>query len=339
VRLLVIGGTRFVGRHFVEAALAAGHEVTLFHRGRSGDDLFAQATHLHGDRDDVESLRAALGSSGDGWDATIDTCAYVPRQIRELGDVLGGVDGRAGHYVLISSISAYADADAAGITEDAPLAQLSDQDTEEVTGDTYGGLKALCEYAAVEVFGTRSLVVRPTYVVGPHDPTGRFTYWVQRLARGGEVLAAGPAEQPIQVVDGRDLATLTLALVEKGESGAVHAAAPSASAGGSPYSIADLLDEVATAVAPDGTSVTWVDPAFVEREGLDGVVLPMWHGPAMEWVGAVDSSRALGLGFAPRPVADSARDVLGDPTTPLVGGVGLEPERESDLLARWHSDH
>jgi 2'-hydroxyisoflavone reductase len=146
MRLLVIGGTRFVGRHFVAAALERGHDVTLFHRGGS-DDPFGAADHRHGNRDgDLAALAEGR------WDATIDVCGYVPRQVRVLGDALGGVDGRAGRYLFVSSVSAYADPDAPGMTENAPLAVLADPDTEEVTAQTYGGLKALCEYAAVEVF-------------------------------------------------------------------------------------------------------------------------------------------------------------------------------------------
>ncbi len=326
MRLLVIGGTRFVGRHVVAAALEAGHEVTLFHRG-GADDPFPAAEHRHGDRN------ADLSALADGmWDATIDVCAYVPRQVRALGDALGPAGGRGGRYVLVSSISAYAGADRPGITEDAPLAVLEDEDTELVTGETYGGLKALCEYAAVEVFGTSTLLVRPTYVVGPYDPTGRWTYWVHRLARGGEVLAVGPRDQPIQVVDGRDLAAFVLRLVGDGASGAVHVAAPRP-----PWSIEDLLEQTRTAVAPEGTTLTWVDAGFAAEQGVTDV-LPLWHGAEIDWMGAVDPSLALSRGLGLRPVADSARDVLQQAdVTPLVDGVGLTLEREAEVLERWHA--
>jgi len=326
VRLLVIGGTRFVGRHIVAAALAAGHEVTLFHRGAAGEP-FPAADHRHGDRD------ADLSALADGtWDATVDVCAYVPRQVRALGDTLGLATGRGGRYVLVSSISAYADVDRPGITEDAPLAVLDDEDAEEVTAATYGGLKALCEYAAVEVFGTQTLVVRPTYVVGPHDPTGRWTSWVRRFARGGEVLAAGPRDQPVQVVDARDLAGFVVRLVESGASGAVHVAGPRP-----PWSLEDLLDQTRAAVAPAGTTITWVDPRFAVDEGVTPSDLPLWHGGEVDWVGAVDPSAALARGLVHRPLAESAHDVLAAAdVTPLVAGVGLTAEREAGLLARWH---
>lgn len=327
MRILVIGGTRFVGRHIVAAALAAGHDVTLFHRGGS-DDPFPEAEHRYGDRNgDLSAL-----AEGE-WDVTIDVCAYVPRQVRALGDALGTGSGRGGRYVQISSISAYADPDGPGITEDAPLAVLDDEDTEEITNETYGGLKALCEYAAVEVFGTSSLVVRPTYVVGPNDPTGRYTYWVHRFARGGEVLAVGPQDQPMQVVDVRDLAALVLRLVEDGASGAVHAAAPRP-----PYSFADLLADTAEGVAPEGTTVTWVDPAFAEEAGITPGTLPLWHGAAMEWAGAVDPSAAYARGLDPRPVSRTAQDVLAEEAvTPLSDGLGLTAEREAELLEQWRA--
>lgn len=322
MRLLVIGGTRFVGRHIVDAALAAGHEVTLFHRG-AADDPFPQAEHRHGDRDGDLAVLA----EGE-WDATIDVCAYVPRQVRALGDALGLSGGRGGRYVLVSSVSVYADAEGPGATEDAPLAVLEDEDTEEVTGETYGGLKALCEYAAVEVFGTSTLVVRPTYVVGPYDPTGRYTYWVQRLARGGEVVAVGPREQPMQVVDGRDLGAFVVRLVEDGASGAVHVAGPR-----SPYTLEDLLEETRAAVAPEGTTITWVDGAAAAAAGVTPADLPLWHGPDLDWLGAVDPAAAFARGFAPRPVGETAADVLAErEVTPVPDGTGFSPEREAELL-------
>lgn len=333
MRILVMGGTQFVGRHFVQAALDAGHDVTLFHRGRSGPGLFPKATHLLGDRDGDLSVLA------DGtWDATVDVCAYVPRQVRALAAALGSAahpdghrDGRGGHYTQISSISAYADPPGPGVTEDSPLAELDDPDVEEVTPETYGGLKALCERAAVDVFGPGTAIVRPCYVIGPFDTTGRYTWWVRRLARGGEVLVAGPRDQPLQTVDGRDLAALTLRVVESGASGAVNAASQVPG-----YCLEDLLTETASAVAPVGTSLTWVDPEFAREGGLTGAQLPLWHGGERAWVGAVDVTRAASLGLSPRPVAATALDIVGaDPATGVPTRIGLDPDRETELLAAW----
>jgi 2'-hydroxyisoflavone reductase len=327
VRVLVVGGTRFVGRHIVQALLDAGHEVTLFHRGGGPEDPFPQAEHRHGDRD------GALDELAEGeWDATVDVTAYVPRQVRTLGDALGRADGRAGRYLYISSISAYASPDEPGITESAALEVLLDQETEDVTPETYGGLKALSEYAAVETFGADSLLVRPTYVVGPYDTTGRFTYWARRLAEGGEVLAAGPQDQPVQVVDGRDLGAFVVRLLEDGASGPFHVAGPP-----SPHGLGDLLEEIRAAVAPEGTTITWVDAGFARENGLNGRMLPLWHEGERDHTGAVDASAALRHGLRLRPVGDSARDaVAAADVTPLVDGVGIDRAREEELLRAWH---
>ena len=184
MRILVIGGTRFVGKHFVEQAVARGHDVTLFHRGRTGMDLFPDLDHRIGDRDtDLSTL-----AEGE-WDATVDTCAYLPRQVHTLADILGD---RGGHHLLVSSVSVYAPPTGPGIDEDAALIELDDPTAEVVTAETYGGLKVLCERAAVERHGPSTLLVRPTYVVGPDDYTWRFPWWVQRIARGGTVVASVP---------------------------------------------------------------------------------------------------------------------------------------------------
>ncbi len=324
MRVLVIGGTRFVGRHLVQAALDGGHDVTLFHRGRTGPRLFPDAEHRLGDRDhDLGAL--ARGT----WDATVDVCAYVPRQVRTLAHALGG---RGGRYVYISSISAYAEPAGPGIVEDAALQPPPEPDTETVDGQTYGALKAACEAAATEVFDAGPLVIRPTYVVGPGDHTGRFTYWVRRIARGGEVLAPGPAHQPVQVVDARDLAGWVVSLVEGGAGGVFHAASPAP-----PFGLGDALDTVVSAVAGPGTVLRWVDADFLLAAGQDGRALPLWAEGDPSWLGAVDPSAAFASGLAPRPLADTVRDILADPHTPLVPGVGLAEDAEQKLLAHWRN--
>ena len=179
--LLILGGTRFLGRHLVEAALGDGHRVTLFNRGLSNPDLFPEVETINGDRDgDISVLQ------GRCWDAAIDTCGYVPRVVRASAGLLAdAVD----HYTFVSSISVYSDAIGPGADEDAPVEELEDPGVEEVTGETYGGLKALCERAAEEEMPGRVLNVRPGLISGPHDPTDRITYWPRRVAAGGEVLA------------------------------------------------------------------------------------------------------------------------------------------------------
>lgn len=328
MRILVVGGTRFIGRLFVEAALGRGHEVTLLHRGASGEDLFPQAEHRHADRDGDLSVLA-----GGRWDATVDISAYFPRQVRSLAAAL---DGRGGHYTYVSSISAYADPDGPGTVEGSPLLEPAADDVDRITAESYGPLKVSCELAAAELFTDGVLVVRPTYVVGPYDSTDRFTWWVLRLADGGEVLAPGAPDLPVQVIDGRDLTGWMLDLVERGATGAFHAASPPP-----PHGFGDLLATVADAVAPAGTSLTWVDEAFLLDAGEDGGSLPLWPGgDPGRWANAVDPAAAYASGLAPRPLADTVRDTLAwarATDRPTRDGVGLPAAREAELLARWRS--
>lgn len=334
MEILVVGGTRFIGRHFVSAALAKGHQVTLFHRGRTGSTLFPEAEHLRGDRD------SDLSALGDGrWDATVDLCAYVPRHVRELHAALGG---RGGRYLLVSSTSTYAAPQRYGYTEDDPLVPHEDEADEELTDETYGALKVLCEKAAHDTFG-QCLIIRPTYVVGPHDYAGRFTYWVNRLAAGDEVLAPGPVEEHFQWIDARDLTSWMLTLLEARESGSFHAASPFP-----PMPFGAALEEMAAAVGAPGLRLTWVERDFLLERGIGASQLPLWPGanpPGI--VEAADPSRAVRAGLKSRPLRDTARDVLAsesaDPATPTIVGadepasVGLDRARERELLDEWHS--
>ncbi|MFI2609608.1 NAD-dependent epimerase/dehydratase family protein [Kitasatospora sp. NPDC018619] len=320
MRILVIGGTRFIGVHFAEAALAAGHEVTVVHRGRSGPGLLPDAVHLIADRDaDLSALR------GRSWDATVDLCAYFPRQVRGLAEALGP-DG-AGRYLLVSSLAVYDVPKAPGYAEDSALLPADGPEAEEITAETYGVLKVQCERAARQAFGPQTLLVRPTYVIGPRDYTHRFDYWVERLARGGEVLAPGRPDAPLQVVDVRDLAAWMLALLERGACGAYHAATPP------PYGLGDLLDAVASAVAPPGISLTWVAEDFLRAAGVPERALPLWPAtPESRATNTADPAAALATGLTLRPVADTARDIR--PFEPVPGT--LDPAREAELLAAWH---
>jgi 2'-hydroxyisoflavone reductase len=341
MRILVIGGTQFVGRHIVEASLASGDEVTIFHRGRTNPGLFPEAEHRHGDRNtDLSAL--ATGE----WDATVDTSAYVPRQVTQLGAALGG---RGGRYVHISSVSAYAPPSGPGMTEDGPLAVLEDPTTETVTDQTYGGLKALCERASQEAFGggggsgggessgeapagARVSIVRPTYVVGPHDHSGRFTWWVQRAARGGRVLAPGPKDNPFQVIDVRDLAPFVMMLAHGEAGGTFHTVSPADS-----ITFENFLDLVVDEVGPPGTELVWADPDVLLAAGLTGLDLPLWaaEDPDRD-ASAVDPSRAIAAGLRPRPLRQTIRELhaheLAHPT-PVKEAIGLDSEREAQLLA------
>lgn len=327
MQILVIGGTRFVGRHFVEAALANGHEVTLLHRGTSGADLFPESEHLLVDRDGELSVVA-----GRSWDATVDVCGYVPRQVHHLAEALGG---NGGQHLFISSVSAYQEPSVPGATEETVvLAELEDPDVEEVTNETYGGLKVACERAASAAYGDQLAIVRPTYVVGPWDPTGRFTWWVDRLARGGEVLAPGPREHPMQIIDGRDMASWMVGLLEAQRGGVFHAVSPEP-----PYGMGELLEQSAAAIAPQGTVLTWADADWLTERGMDGMSLPLWTEGKPEWSMALDPAAAYATGLRPRPIGETVRDTLewlqgeGDP---LRKDWGIAPEQEAELLVQWH---
>ena len=328
MRILVVGGTRFVGRHVVEAALAAEHDVTLLHRGRGDDDLFPEAEHLHADRDVDLSLLARRE-----FDATVDTSAYFPRQVRSLSAAL---DGRGGRYLVISSTSVYAQPDAQGFDESSHLVEPAGDDVTEITEESYGRLKVSVEIAARELHHERATVVRPTYVIGPWDYTQRFTYWVERLAEGGEVLAPGNPDDPIQVIDGRDMGVWIVGLLEDDVTGTFHAVSPAP-----PYTFGLMLGDVAAAVAPEGTTLTWVDQQWLLDQGETGESLPLW-GAGDPWIDAntADPSAARATGLAPRSLRDSAAQTLEhvrvNPWPSRAPGA-LTREREAELLASWHA--
>jgi 2'-hydroxyisoflavone reductase len=314
VKLLVLGGTQFVGRACVEAALALGHAVTLFHRGRTNPDLFPAAEHVHGDRDGgLEPL------AGRTWDACLDTCGYVPRVVAQSVDLLHDAVGR---YAFVSTISVYADFREPAV-EGGRLAELDDPTGEEITGGTYGGLKVLCEREVERAFGERSLVVRPGFVVGAHDPTGRFTYWVHRAAAGGEMLVPASLAQALQFVDARDLADFTLGALIDGRSGAFNVTGP--------VPQVTMLDVVAAA---GGAAPVVVDDAFLAGRELDFRALPLWfHDPDLQELMRTEVSRALAAGLTFRPLGDTVRTVL--ERAEAVEGVGLPAGQEAELLADW----
>ncbi|GGM12418.1 NAD-dependent epimerase/dehydratase family protein [Dactylosporangium sucinum] len=324
MRMLVVGGTRFVGRHIVEQAIGRGHDVTLLHRGRSGAGLFPQAAHILADRN------GDLSGLGHGsWDVTVDVSGYLPRQVRDLADAL---DERGGRYVYISSVSVY-DNPPPGFTEDAALRELPDPTIEEITDETYGGLKAACERVAHERFGSGTLIVRPTYVVGPYDHLCRFTWWVERVARGGEILAPGPPGAAVQVIDARDLASWTLDMIERREAGVFHTAYPRP-----PFPFRDLLEAMVVEVGPPGTTLTWVDPDFLGDRGVDADSLPLWSAFDPEAAGNLaDPSAALAAGLSPRPLSATIREThdhaIRHPLPPPP--ARLTPEREAALLTEW----
>jgi 2'-hydroxyisoflavone reductase len=326
MRILIIGGTAFVGRYIAQAAVDAGHEVTLFHRGKTGGDLFPQATHLTGDRNaDLSAL--ATGS----WDATVDVSAYFPRQVRSLAAALGA---RGGRHVFISSVSAYKTPLPSGFDESAPLAECDDPEAEVMTVYNYGGLKAACERAATELHGPQTSIIRPTFVIGPHDSSRRFTWWVDRLASGGTVLAPGQPEDPMQVIDARDMGIWTTSMLEQGVTGTFHAVSPAP-----PFGFGQMLEAIAAEVAPAGTRLSWVDSDFLLAEGVDGEALPLWdEGDAGEAsANAADPAAAFAAGLTPRPLRQSIADIRAEARSP--GGTpesaGISAEREAQLLTSW----
>jgi 2'-hydroxyisoflavone reductase len=356
VELLVLGGTSFAGRHVVERALADGHAVTVFNRGRTNPDLFPTVRSLHGDRDsgDYEALQGA-----GPFDAVVDMCAYVPRAVREAVAALGP-DGLAGSYILISSVSAYAppvdgdaddgvnvetdskaqgDGEAAGFTEAAPLASLpesADPASEAVTGETYGPLKVLTEEAARTLLPDRVMIIRPGLIVGPHDPTDRFTYWVRRLAEGGEVLAPeSPDVARTQIVDAADLADWIVASAVARRTGIYNAVA-------NPVPLARVLEAAQHGAGNSGRDrrITWVPWAFLEAQGVaPWTDLPAWVPAPMTGLLTADGSKAASDGLRSRSIEDVvgavARWDSGRPQAPL--RAGMTREREAELLSRYRA--
>lgn len=320
MQLLILGGTVFLGRHVADAALARGHEVTLFNRGQTNPDLFAEVEKLRGDRDgDLSALE------GRAFDAVVDTSGYVPRIV---GKTLGAL-GDVGHYTFVSSIAVYADL-SQRTTEASPVGTL-ERDTEEVEGDTYGPLKALCEDAVRARFPD-AFVVRPGLVSGPWDPTGRFTYWPVRIAEGGRVLAPEPRDAPAQIVDVRDLAEWIVDAADRRLAGTFNAVCE-------PFTFEHMVETCARVTGGDADFV-WVDPAFLAEHGVEEwMELPLWiRDEAFARMLDVDPSAALANGLRIRPLEETVADTLawaqGDGAS-LETRAGLDRAKERDVLTTW----
>jgi 2'-hydroxyisoflavone reductase len=322
MKLLVIGGTKFLGRAAVETALARGHEVTLFNRGETNPELFPEAQKLRGDR--TQDLGALEGRE---WDAVLDPSGFLPAVVRSSAEALSD---QAGHYLFISSVSAYASL-AVPNDEDSPVAELGDLPDDRMLDDysNYGPLKVLCERAAADAFGDRHTIVRPGLIVGAPDPTGRFTYWPHRIARGGEVLAPAPPDRVVQFIDARDLGPWLVDLCERQATGTYNATHPGRSWG-------EVL-ETCREVAGSDASFRWVpDSLLVEHEVGEWMELPMWVTSGDdEGIHEADVSRAVAAGLKFRPLEETVRDALDlAETTPA---AGLTQEREAELLAAAQS--
>jgi len=328
MRLLLLGGTLFLGRHVVDAALAAGHEVTLFHRGKTNPGLFADLEHVLGDRDGgLAPLR------GREFDAVIDTCGYVPRLVGESARVLAGT---CGHYTFVSSLSAYELPIAPGSDESAPPATMQDESVEEITNDTYGPLKTLSEQAAVAAFGVdRTAQIRAGFIVGPHDCSARFTYWPVRIARGGDVLCSPWPDQPMQFVDVRDLAAWMAALAERGASGPFNATGPAER-----LTLRGFVEGCRDALDADATFV-WPDEEFaMEHAESLGSPMPLIVPPEVFGLMDVSIERARAEGLAFRPLEETVRDTLAFARARPDAALRAGPTAESELrvLTAWRSE-
>jgi 2'-hydroxyisoflavone reductase len=328
MHLLVLGGTVFLGKHVVSEALARGHDVTLFNRGRHNPELFPQAEKLRGDRDgDLAALHDR------SWDAVVDTCGYVPRIVRASAEML---EDATEHYTFVSSVSVYADLSQRGLDESAPVGRLGDPSIEEITGETYGPLKALCEEAAEGAMPGRVFNVRPGLIVGPDDPTDRFTYWPRRVQRGGRVLAPGNPDQPVQVIDVRDLASWIVRAAEQRIVGVYNATGPDGVLGMRAFLDACVHEAGERAKTAE---IVWVDETYLIEQGVTPFSdLPVWVPADSPGVFTVDVRRALANGLALRPIRDTIADTLAwDATLPEDRELraGLTAERERELLEAY----
>lgn len=324
--VLLLGGPLFLGRHLLDALLARDDRVTMLNRGKTNPELYPDVERLVGDRSsDVTALK------GRTWDAAIDTSAYFPGDVDRVADAVG--DG-IGHYTFVSTISVYADASTPGSDETAALATTDDPDATEVTGESYGPLKALAEAAAEKAMPGRVAVVRPGLIVGPNDPSDRFTYWVRRFDRGGDVLAPDRPDMAVQVIDVRDLAEWIVRLAETNTTGVFNATGPA-----TPHRFDAVLDACRDA-ARTPARVVWVDESWlVEHQVGPWMELPLWlpAGTGYDGLCSVDVTRAVDAGLTFRPLSDTCSATLTwDRTRDGAGMDGqLSAEREADLLAAW----
>ena len=318
-----------MGRHFVQAALRQGHELTLFNRGKTNPDLFEEVEKIRGDR--LQDIHALSGE----WDIAVDTSAYIPRAVQIAGEHLRD---RVQRYCFISTTAVYRDLSKKGVDESDYLKTLEDPDIEEVNSSTYGPLKTECEAVTTGIFDKRSLIVRPGFLAGPYDPTDRFTYWVSRIAAGGEVLAPEEPSSDVQLLDARDLADWLVASIEADLTGIYNATGPV-------ISFEEMLATCRRATDSDAT-MTWVSRAFMQEMEIDTrLKMPLWNPEARgrkAGMHAVDSSRARKRGLQCRSLEETARDVL-EWVEQFRGQrewlVGLDRLEEQEMLTLWHSRH
>jgi len=327
--ILVLGGTGFLGPHVVTAALARGHTVTLFNRGKTHPGLFPDVEKLLGDRDGhLEAL------AGRKWDAVVDPSGYVPRLVKMSAELLAP---NVAHYVFVSTISVYAKEDVVGADESLAVATIGDPTNEDVKAN-YGALKALCEQAAEAAMPGRVANLRPGLIIGPGDPTGRFTHWPTRLAEGGEVLAPGDGRTPVQYIDGRDLGAWIVRVVEDRTVGTMNALGPETR-----VTMKAVLEACNRALGGKA-QLTWVDADFLDKQGVGAwSEMPMWLDPKGEYAGfgTLANTKAVKAGLTFRPIGDTAKDTLAwletlpEDQRAKARSSGIKPDKEAKVLAAW----
>jgi 2'-hydroxyisoflavone reductase len=362
LKILILGGTVFLGRHLVKAAVQAGHEVSLFNRGQNNPQLFGQLENLRGDRDGhLEALADRK------WDAVIDTCGYFPRIV---GDSVKLLAKAVEHYTFISSVSVYEESFNLPLDEDSKVKTMADETVEKITGDTYGALKFLCERETQKATPDGSLIVRPGLIVGPYDPSDRFTYWVRRVAKGGDILAPGPKNASVQFIDVRDLAEWIIRMIEKYETGVFNATGPRTelsmetfldtclttcqSSGKSSHESASSSNSESTSdstaqsnhnlhdqsPAPSTARFVWIDDKQLVEGGVEPwSELPLWvpTDSIDRSIHGMDSRRAQRNGLIYRPLAETIADTLIwdlDRDHNLEMKAGLSKQKEQELLEK-----
>ncbi len=330
LRILILGGTGFIGPHQVRYALERGHKLTLFNRGKTHPGLFPNVEKLEGDRA-ISKLDAL--KTGE-WDVVIDNPSTLPRWVREAAEIL---KGRTKHFVFISTISVYADNSKVGMDETAPVATTDDPTAEKI-GANYGALKALSEKEAEKAFPGRTTIIRPGLIVGPGDPTDRFTYWPVRINRGGEILAPGDGTDPMQFIDARDLGEWSIRMVEQEAFGTYNALGPKTE-----LSTAETLYGIRAVTTAD-VKFTWADWDFLQKNNVrPWSDMPVWipsKEPSMAGFSRVSNARAIAKGLTFRPLADTAMATIEDFKNRAADKAklssGLTPEREAEVLKLWH---
>ena len=340
MKILIIGGTKFLGRHLITASLKNNHEITLFNRGKHSAEKIENVEQIHGDRNsDFAKL------NGRNWDAVIDTCGYLPQTVKVSAEFL---KDSVNQYVFISSISAYANFINVDFDETAPVAELTEEQQKQaneidpkgeltgaILGEIYGALKALCEREAERAMPGRVLNVRSGLIVGAFDPTDRFTYWVMRVASGGEVLAPGTPSRCVQLIDARDISEWIINMIERRENGIYHAT-------GKPFELTmkKMLEEIKSVSGSD-TAFTWADEGFLNREKVAvwsemPLYLPESNKEAHGFLSAnIDKALEKGLSF--RPLSETIRETLDWRRTKNDElKAGISAEREKELLEKWH---